>query len=231
MHSHSRRTLLSQLLVLQPGREVTRDVVEAAIWQTVGWEADPRFVGRLLSVIDAYVDARVRRMVAHATGGSPPEYTAFGMPDRAAAEALAGISRSGIARPASAIMKATAPPSPPPPPPPPRKPVSHPAIIPDDDPEATGAFFERAFQESGGVVPFPGGEGDDEGDELGKYTVPRIASNGSDPSRDPSFRRCTWCKEFLPLTEFWKNKRGPKGLDWQCRNCKGSKKSDKARTA
>lgn len=221
MHSHSRKTLLGQLLVLQPGREVTRDVVEAAIWQTVGWEADPRYVGRLLSVIDAFVDARVKRVVAHTTGIPQPQYaTSLAMPDQAAAEALAGISRSGIARPASTVIRAVPPAEPP-------KPVSHPAITPEE-PEDPDEFLRRAFEASGGVVPFPD---DDDDDGLDDYISGNGNGDGTVTVLDGlPLRTCTRCKNDLPLVEFWKNKRGPGGYEWQCRDCK-SKKAPSRKTA
>lgn len=209
MQSHSRQKLLSQLLVLQPGREVTRDVVEAAIWQTIGWESDPRHVGRLLSVIDAFVDARARRLVAHVTGGIQPQYTAFGTPDRAAQEALAGISHHGpvtAARPAAAVTPLR--------------------------PEPPSEFTRHVAEGNDGVEP-PSKPHNNEDDGLNGYVTRGndtaiTVSAVREASPGAKLRTCTWCKNALPLTEFWRNKRGPGGYEWQCRNCKGAKKNGSA---
>lgn len=60
MQPQQRRALLSNALNLPPGRAVNRDTVIAALWCTIGWEANPQRVSRMLGVIDAYVDAKVR---------------------------------------------------------------------------------------------------------------------------------------------------------------------------
>lgn len=65
MHSHNRRMLLSEALNLPLGGAViSRDTVEAAVWQTLGWDCDAAYVARLMLVIDAYTDSRCRRAVA-----------------------------------------------------------------------------------------------------------------------------------------------------------------------
>ncbi len=36
---------------------------------------------------------------------------------------------------------------------------------------------------------------------------------------DDGFQRCSKCKTFLPISDFWKNKRKPYGLQPHCKNC------------
>jgi hypothetical protein len=73
MQPHQRRSILSTALDLQPGKEVTRDTVKAALWSTFGYtdESESR-VALLLSVVDAYTDARSRRTIHHWAGSGQP---------------------------------------------------------------------------------------------------------------------------------------------------------------
>jgi len=65
MQTHNRQALLSSALSTGPASPagVTRDTVEAAIWQTLGWDVPEAAVSRILMVVDAYTDSRVRRAI------------------------------------------------------------------------------------------------------------------------------------------------------------------------
>jgi hypothetical protein len=61
--ARQRQHVLSQMLNLRPGQPVTRDVMEAAIWDVMGPTASVEAVSRLLQWADKYAEYRARSAV------------------------------------------------------------------------------------------------------------------------------------------------------------------------
>jgi hypothetical protein len=208
MHSHSRKSLLSSALAIPPGSmAITRDTVEAALWQTVGWDADDGLVSRLLAVIDAYADDRSRRAIAtwlQAGRGDelpPPasltqlqavrrQLQVIGMSDSAADAARSQLWRSRVTR--SPEFTTTR-----------RTPLV--AVR----PAAVASQIYAAAPVS-----------DDDAGESSEVMQPLLA-----PPDDDALVECTSCRErgrepLHPLCDFYKDKSRKSGIAARCKRCK-----------
>lgn len=200
---------MRNLLVLHSDREVTRDVVEAALWQTIGWAPENvSRVSRLMDLIDALGNNRVQRVILMTQGDAVPRV----MPEpaqSAARAALAFIAGHGPVAQSDAIV----PPRPRPTQravaevtelrPRPAEPARHvAAVINDEQPQYR--------------QPQPGTQ----------LPLVTIFESEPEPYSDASnLRTCTACgvpKD--PAKDFWKNSKSKDGIDRQCSACKIKKR-------
>jgi hypothetical protein len=201
--AHTRKSLMSQLLVLTGEREVTRDVVEAAAWQTVGWNTDPAVVSRLMMVVDAFADNRVHRALLAAHGEVIPRVIAEepASPVRAALADMTIQPRQRVLQQAPRTVLSASPP------------VCRLSSVPFqrlDEPEEPEEPNETVDAES--LISH--------GDAI---------SLAASPTSLDEVRVCTGCEMPKPIHEFWKNKRGPGGREWRCRTCKAKAENDRVK--
>jgi len=227
MQSYQRRALLSAALQLQPGRDPTRETVEAAIWAALGSIGDESRVSLLLAVIDAYSDARSRRAAASwasSTGGTMPPLGADLAQSAAVRRSLDALAsfRSPAMAPAMtpAMTPAMAPAMTPPTPLPVRQPslmsvVSETKREPVRDDLADDSF-DAVWKELRNVLAI-----DDQ--SAGRPLTSSIpAAHGKDgvPLYSCSTDGCT---DLKPETEFYKSKSSKRGFDYTCKSCKNKK--------
>jgi hypothetical protein len=220
MQARSRQQLLSRLLDLPPDREVTRDVIEAAIWRTIGWDADPSRVSWLMSIIEAYAANRANRVKAALTDGFVPR-TIAEEPGSPARVALSYINRvHSVAdtprQPGRVAMVSPALPPrlPPPPRPPAQIPESKPVSVRELDDLIAAAQGESDNLDEilSAIAPPVEGEAVEEDDEKG-------AGSEGDGIDDVTLKECKECEVPKPLEEFRKNAQNADGLDRRCRKC------------
>jgi hypothetical protein len=226
MQPYQRRNFLSAALNLQPGNDPTRDTVEAAIWAALGPLGDESRVSLLLSVIDAYSDARSRRAAvgwARQTGGElPPLGTDLAQTAavRRSLESLSRLPRTLTATAATArrpqFNRTDVPfqlPSQPQFQPRPHLAVAPaatgepPAIITDDAWQAITAEFSVT-----GVQP----------------EEPVSSNNEHDADGNELFS-CSTCppgRNLHPRSEFYKSSSNKRGFDYACKKCKGQKNKE-----
>lgn len=211
MQSLQRRNLLSAALQLQPGRDPTRETVEAAIWAALGPAADESRVSLLLAVIDAYSDARSRRAAAswaHSTGGTmPPPGADFAQSAavRRSLDALAGFR--------SPAMALSAP-----------LPVRQPSLIsiareteqePVQDDIADDSL-DAVWEELRNVLTAD--------EQPARRQLASSAPAACDEDGVPLYScSADGCTGLKPETEFYKSKSSKRGFDYTCKSCKNKK--------
>lgn len=220
MQSYQRRNLLSAALQLQPGRDPTRETVEAAIWQALGPLGDESRVSLLLSVIDAWSDARSRRAAvtwARRTGGElPPLGTdiAQGVAVRRALDNLCQLPRTAVIRvprevPAAAVATASSPE--------PEQPRPYLSVISTDgilnEPAAVVSITDAVWAEMRA--------------EFAPEAALELAPVPEPPAGDlvisEELFTCSGCPKLKPRTGFYKSSSNKRGFDYLCKECKGKK--------
>lgn len=229
MQHYQRRKLLSAALQLPPGREPTRETVEAAIWQALGPLADESRVSLLLSVIDAYSDSRSRRAAAtwarQTDGVMPPLGTdiAQSIAVRRALDGLSQLPRATTTRVPQAAPPTMISPSP----------AGHLSLVSDGThgtSSATPAITDDIWNEISaefGMANSPRHADPAPSASLSPPvpSSPRDASHGDNEVGEELFS-CNSCPISKPRSEFYKSASNKRGFDYICKRCKNQKNKD-----
>jgi hypothetical protein len=207
MQPQQRRAILAAALDLQPGREPTRDTVEAAIWALAGPTADESRVGSLMDVIEAYSHARSRRAAAswaqHTGGELPPTGVdlAQTMAVRRSLERLSGTPQRrfpadnrrhyGEAQPHLTVVRA--------------EPAAEPDL-PAKKESSLEELLESIHKSVGDETPL-----------VKKKKTPVDAAD------DTTLYECNSCHKEFPRSGYYNSASTPRGFAYSCRGCHSKK--------
>jgi hypothetical protein len=205
MQSQQRRAILAAALNVGPGRDPSRDTVEAAIWALTGPAADESRVASLLAVVDAYSDARSRRAAAawaRRVGAEPPpagndiaQFTSVlrSIERLAPRSRLASQSLPGPCEPAEVIQL---------------RPAVAAAGSESKSDDEVWRELRASFTTSDAFEEPERGREDEDEDEDG----------GAEP-----LYRCRKCDDPKPEGDYYRSKSTARGFSYTCKICHGAR--------
>jgi hypothetical protein len=208
MLSYQRRAVLSAALDLQPGRELSRDNIEAAIWAALGHNAGESRVALLLMIVDAYSDSRSRKAIHtwYQKGTELPNpvpdmaqlvavrramLQLGSMPAMPPAEADAGYAAARLIKPAAARPTVSSRPS-------------YLAVVSSSSSTGNDAAADDIAT-----------------DDLADDGM--IYRDDEDDDDDEELYRCAGrCNELKPRSGFYNSKSVKRGFEYKCKKCKNA---------